>query len=264
MPKRYAKRYSRKSRKPSRKPSRKFYGVSKRVKSYVKKAIHSNIENKSKVTYLANQPVLTAETGVVPFSINCIPPVAQGNEQGERVGNVIKPVANWIRGFVNLKPHNELTNPYMPIKVKMWLCSYKILNRNAATLNAADFDRFFEEGNNTVPFQGNMLDMLLPVNKMDWTVYETRTINLGSTSTSTAFTSAGFVYDNSRFSVPFSFNVQKHLKTKLTYDDLSSSRPTNRNMYVIVQAVSAEGSSGGSLYTTCEVHYSHHFEFEDA
>lgn len=256
-------RSSRRSR-PSRRPVRRARTVSKTVKRYVKAAIHRNIENKVVVSNLANQTITTAGTAIQPFTINCLPTIGEGSEQGERIGLQIKPMVCTIRGFINMKPHNSATNPYMPIKVKMWLASYKVQNRNATALQLADFARFFEAGNTSVPFQGNMLDMVLPVNKADWTVYETRLINLGLTSNSTAYSGSGFTYDNSRFSVPFSFNVGKHLKQRLMYDDASTSRPTNRNMYVIIQAVSAEGSSGGNVFQTCEVHYSHRFEFEDA
>lgn len=252
-------------RRPARRPTRRPRKVSKAVRTYVKRTIHNNLENKIVVVNQSNNNVTTALSGAqAPYSINCIPIVGEGSEQGERVGVTINPRACTIRGFINIKPQNTLTNPYAPIKVKMWLCSYKLQNRNATALQLADFDRFFEAGNSTVGFQGNILDMILPVNKADWTLYEMRTINLGTSSTSSGHAGSGFVYDASRFSVPFYFNVGKHLKQKLIYDDLSSSRPTNRNMYVFVQAVAAEGSAGGGVYIPCEVHYSHKFEFEDA
>lgn len=239
--------------------------VSKATKRYVKKAIHSNIENKVQVINQSNNNITTALVGAsIPYIINCIPSIPSGSDQGERQGVVVTPRTVTIRGFVNMKPHNSTTNPYAPIKLKMWLVSYKLQNRNTATLALGDFDRFFEAGNSSAGFQGNMLDMLLPINKSDWIVYATKTINLGTSSTSSAYSGSGFTYDASRFSVPFYFNVGKHLKQKLMYDDANASQPTNRNMSVIVQAVSAEGSSGGGAFTPCEIHYSHRFEFEDA
>lgn len=239
--------------------------VSKATKKYVKRAIHTSIENKVVVINQANNAITTALTGVqAPYSINCIPAINTGAEQGERQGVVITPRVCTLKGFINLRPYNATTNPYAPIKVKMWLASYKIFNRNAATLQLADFNRFFEAGNSTVGFQGNLLDMVLPHNKSDWIIYETRSINLGTTSTSASHSGAGVSYDASRFSVPFSINVGKHLKQKLNYDDTDASRPTNRNMFLFVQAVAAEGTNGGSTFIPCEIHYSHRFEFEDA
>jgi len=262
----YGKRkYTKRTMRRRRPAYRKRTSVSRATKKYVKRIVHSNIENKIIVVNQVNNSVTTALVGAsIPFIINCIPNIPSGSDQGERQGVVVTPRAITVRGFINMKPHNSTTNPFAPIKVKMWLVSYKLQNRNTATLALGDFDRYFEAGNSSVGFQGNMLDMLLPINKSDWIVYATKTINLGTSSTSTAYTGSGFTYDASRFSVPFSFNVGKHLKQKIMYDDANASQPTNRNMSIIIQAVSAEGSSGGGAYTTCEVHYSHKFEFEDA
>jgi len=262
----YGKRkYTKRTMRRRRPAYRKRTTVSRATKKYVKRVVHNNIENKIVVVNQVNNPITTALVSAsIPYTINCLPIIGSGAEQGERQGNVITPRANIIRGFVNMKPHNSTTNPFAPIKLKMWLVSYKLQNRNAAALNLTDFDRFFEAGNSTVGFQGNMLDMLLPVNKFDWIVYATKSINIGTSSSSSAYSGSGFTYDASRFSVPFSFNVGKHLKQKLNYDDSTSSRPTNRNMFVVVQAVAAEGSSGGAAYITSEIHYSHRFEFEDA
>lgn len=235
--------------------------VSLATKKYVKAAIHKQIENKVIVSNLANQSLPTALIGTDPWHFNLIPLIPEGNEQGERDGVIVTPRRCVIKGFVNLKPYNATTNPHQPVKMKMWVVSNKQANRNSATLAAGAFDQFFEGGNSAFPFQGNMLDMILPVNKQYWTVYATKSINLGSTYGSTM--SGTVVHDNSRFSVPFSFNIGKHLKTKLKFDDLDTNRATNRNMWLVVQAVTAEGSTG-IAYVTSEIHYAYEFQFEDA
>lgn len=235
--------------------------VSLATKKYVKAAIHKQIENKVIVSNLANQSIVTALLGTDPFQLNLLPLIPEGNEQGERSGVIVTPRRCVIKGFVNLRPYNATTNPHQPVKLKMWVLSYKPLNRNAATLAAGSFDNFFEGGNASFPFQGNMLDMILPVNKQEWTVYATKMINLGSTYGGTA--GGSVVHDNSRFSVPFSFNIGKYLKQKLKFDDVDTNRATNRNMWLVVQAVSAEGSTGIGI-TPAEIHYAYEFQFEDA
>lgn len=261
----------RKPARPGRRPGgrklryrKRYRKVPKGVKKYVKRAIHRNIENKILVSYLANQSITTADSDYQVASINLLPPIPKGSDQGERLGIRIKPMVNSIRGYINLKPHNSLTNPYTPVKVRLMVVSYKLQNRDSVALSLSDFARIFEAGNNTVPFQGNMLDMVLPVNKSDWIVYENRVISVGSTSGSSSVQGSGVIYDTSRFSVYFSFNVRKYCKQFLTFDDLSASRPTNRNLYLLIQPVSAEGSHGGGTYTPIEMHYVHRFEFEDA
>jgi len=61
-------------------------------------------------------------------------------------------------------------------------------------------------------------------------------------------------------SVPFSFSYGKHCKT-LKFDD-SGPVPTNRNMFIVFQAVSANGASGGG-YIPAEYHYTNRVDYED-
>lgn len=236
--------------------------VSKSVRKYVKNAIHRNVENKVATSLGVNQSIITAGTSNTPYFLNLLPQPSQGTGHAGRIGNEIRLVNSYIKGRINILPYNVTTNPNpVPLIVKMWLCANKQSNNpNMAVLST--FSTFFDTGNVNSSFQGNQLDTLLSPNKDAWTIYKTKTIKLGAASfSSTGPVGSGGYFDNSPMSVPFSFSISQHVKN-LKFDD-TTALPTNRNLYLLIQAVSADGSNT-SAYTTCELHYSTRWEFEDA
>lgn len=235
--------------------------VSKAVKSYVKKTISSRSENKVFIDYGANQALTTCSGSSTPIFRSLLPAINQNSNHAGRVGNEITIKSGVIKGFVNLRPYNATTNPLpCPVFIKMWLCSAKKINGKDLSLTSIGTN-FFELSGSTTSFQGNMLDMVLSPNKEYWTIYRTKTVELGATSvTATGPVTSGGYYDNSKMSAPFSFSFGKHVK-KIKYDD-NADTPVNRNMYLILQAVCADGTDGGG-YVSCEFHYNTRVEYED-
>lgn len=246
--------YRRRARKSTAKPK-----VSTAVKKYVKNSIHRLAENKVLISSNVNQSLTTASASN-PASINLCPTVAQGTSHVGRIGNEIKLVKGFIRGFVNLLPYNATTNPLStPVMVKLWVCSNKKIQ--STTFSSIGSGDFFEDNASTANFAGNLKDMMLSVNKENWHVYATKTFELGATyASSTGPTGTSGYFDNSKMIIPFYFNFGKHLKTTLKYND-TDTNPTNRNMFLLLQAVYADGST--SSVTPAEYHYHIRWEFED-
>lgn len=236
--------------------------VSKCVKKYVKRALHANVENKQIVVTNINQTITTV-SAAVPTFVSLIGQISQGNTSNTRVGNQVKCVKGIIRGYLNYLPYNVSTNPQSaPLWVKMWLVSPKAINTNvlSSTVIATDF---FDLGGAVGSFSGNMRDIIVPVNTEFWTVYATKTAKIGFSSQATGGTpiSTQTWYDNSPFTVPFTFNYGKHLKQVLKFNDASPTC-TNRSMFLILQAVYADGTN--TAITAAEYHYSNEFKYEDA
>ena len=249
-------RKTRKNRAPAKK-------VSKAVKSYVKRAIHSNIENKLWNRFASNETITTAAASN-PEYINLVPYPSQSTTatQYTRIGNRIKVMKAYIKGFVNLRPYSSTLNPLVgPLYVKMWLCRYKELNCADISLTNISTN-FFEGVAGSTSFQGNMLDMSLTNNKDDWIIYKTKTFELGTTATgpSTGFYGATW-NDNSRMTKPFYFSYGKHLRKQLQFD-VNGNAPTNTNLFLVTQVVYADGSA--SAVDAAEYHYTIRAEFEDA
>lgn len=246
------------SRRPRNNKTRKAYRkpkVSKGVKMYVKKAIASNSENKVYVDYGANQSILSA-SGTNPVYKSLIPPLSQGVGHGQRIGNEVKIKSAYIKGYVNLLPYNSVINPfYAPQMVKIWICSNKKIQTGDITQTSIATN-FFELTGGTAGFQSNTLDLCFSPNKEYWTIYATKTFELGLTAgINTQY------QDNSHFTRPFYFNYGKHLKSKLKYDD-GATACINRNMFIVFQVVHADGSSTTGE-TPAEFHYSSRIEYED-
>lgn len=242
-----AKRTYRKKRTYKRKPT-----VSTAVKSYVKKTIHGAIENKCTDFIALNQP-LASLTG---FSTPLCPYLNQGTTQGTRIGNEIRIVKGTIKVMVNLLPYNAVSNPFITQRVRILVLSLKDQN---STFNATGI---WQYGASSLNLQANLGDIMYSVNKELYTVYMDRNFELSSPSQSSLTNNtAGQHFSNSPFQRSFNIDFGKYMKQKLKYND-TTNVPTNRNMFLFIQSVNADGSS--TAVTPVEVHYLYHCEYEDA
>lgn len=240
--------------------TRKAPKVSNAVRSYVRRAIHSNLENKLWTTYAANQSITTAGSSNFIYPINLLPVLQQGTGKSQRIGTEITMRTGTIKGRINLLPYSAVTNPNpSPALVKMWLISYRVANQPTMT-STTTYATFFDAGNSAVPPQGNVLDTLLEVNNDVWKVHATRSFKLSTTAAGASF-GTGSNYDTGSISVPYSFSYGK-LFSKLKYDD-NITNITNKNLHLLIQVVNADGTLS-SGYAMAETHYSVAVKFEDA
>lgn len=243
--------------------------VSPIVKKYVKRAIHKNIENKEIIDYFNNQTIQTLSSGTNTGG-NCrilLPLPAQGTADNQRIGNQIKIAKAYIKGHINIKPYDVMTNPVgTPLLVKMWVFRDLQTSGTAAISGGSltsYFDGFFRGNGTALPFQGYPIDMDLPIDDNHFKVLASKTFKIGaSNATSTGPVGTGGYFDNSPMSVPFYFNWGKYVKKQIKWID-GGSYPANANCYIVVQAVRADGASSGS-YQMAEWHAVNHIKFEDA
>lgn len=233
--------------------------VSPAVKTYVKRAIHTNQENKVWIDYAINQTIPTASANT-PVNRNLIPKLTQGAGSSNRIGNTIRIRSAFIRGHVNLLPYNANFNPTVgPVLVKMWLLRSKTVN--TSDLGGTQMTSFFETNNGTTGFQANMLDMLLTENKEFFTVLKTKKFELGATSSTSVASALPLNLDNSKYTMPFYFSYGKYLKKLTRYNDAADAC-VNNNLFICWQAIYADGSS--LAFNAAEFHYTIRVEYEDA
>jgi len=258
----YAKRFSK--RKATKRPTKRVYrkrgGARKSIVKIVKSVLSRQAENKAWFDYGVNQSIASVSV-TTPINKNLLPQLSQGTGHSARVGNEVRVKSGYVRGHVNILPFDNTTNSLpVPCYVKIWILSQKVIN--TSTLSSTSIGTtFFDIVNSSIGLQGNMLDMELTNNKDVWIVHATKTMKLGSgyPSAGGPVTTTGY-YDNSPMSVPFYFNFGKYVKT-LKYDDTSVA-PTNRNMWIAFQVVSANGAnSSGQIMA--EFHYTTRVEYED-
>lgn len=255
MPYYAKKRFARKPRYAARKPRAKAKTVSQAVKRYVKRSIHSNIENQTKSLVYLNNAVASATGYSQPLIPN---PTQGGTDIEKRRGNEISLRGGYIKGYINLLPWDGTTNPQSTVHVRMMIISRK--DENAATFNAANI---WQYGNTSLGVQNNIGDCLYKVNSDLFTVHEQKHLTLGATSlSSTVSTQVPNIMSNFKSTLPFYFNWGKHFKTKLKYND-NSSLCTNRNCFLFVTATYSDGSTNANL-SPVEVHFLNQYEWEDA
>lgn len=238
--------------------------VSKTVKRFVKREIGRRIENKEFITYSANGSITTAGVGSSPVCWGLFPSLTNGTNDSNLLGKEAKPVSGIIHGHVNLLPYNSTTNPNPgPLYVKIFFLKNTITQGQFSTVPSTFFDAFYKVNNGSATFQGNTLDLHLPVNQEGWRLLGTRTIKLGSTAPSaTGPISSGTYFDNSTMSRSFKFNWGRFAKKVLKFND-GGGLPLNNNMYMVMQAVPANGTTNTG-YVPAEYHFVNRFKFEDA
>lgn len=260
----YGKRTYRKRRpvaKKARRVSRKSSSTRKSITKIVKSVISRQAENKIWIDYGINQTI-PVTVGNVPVSKNLVPLLTQGTTKSNRIGNEINVKGGYVRGHVNLLPYDvTLNSGPIPVWLRIWILTCK--QENTTNLSSTFISsNFLDINTTTVGLQGNMLDMDLPVSKDNWIVHTSKTIKLGVgaiTSVGPVGTN-GYYEGSSSFSVPFYFNIGKYLK-KIKYDD-NNNFPTNKNMFIVFQAVPANGSNGGNQIPA-EFHYTTRITYED-
>lgn len=257
--------YKKSYRRPRRKIARRRVvkkTVSKSVKRYVKSYIARQAENKFLISRGTNQAISTC-VATTPTAISLLPSLASGSSRHTRVGNSIKLKRGFISGRVNLLIYNSVTNPNgCPIAVKMWLMSSKAYNEIGAFSGTPAASAFFKSDTSPAGMSGNVLDLTQSVDDENFKVYASKTVILGTSAATNNFPSTSVdAYTSNSFSAPFYFNWSKHVKSLKYNDTASSSIPTNRNMWLVFQAVSLDGRS----VTTqpAEFHYTIENHFED-
>lgn len=239
---------------------RKARPVNNAVKQYVKRSIHMGKEKKIWIDYGSNQNITNASSGT-PTGRSLLPFVLQGTQHHQRIGNEVNVRFGAIRGYVNLKPYDAINNPHPSVQlVKIWIVKSRLLNDNL--VSSYDWSRWFDTGATYAPFQGNTLDMVLTPNKDLFKVIAVKQMKLGMSNTSAGATSTNSYFDNSSMTVPFYFNFTKAMRKKLKYLDNVTGYPMNDNLFIIFQAVNADGSSTSIVST--EFHYQTKVEYEDA
>nr|WAE42925.1 MAG: capsid protein [Cressdnaviricota sp.] len=238
--------------------------VSKTIKNYVKRELHREVENKEYVYYTYNQPIITANASYPTTEYHLLPVLVNGTGTAQRIGDKIRILRATMSGVISLLPYNIATNPYVgPVMVKMFICSY-IPNHEPLVVNTNANQYFFNAGGSYASFQGDVLDMDLPINKQQWKLHKTKIFTLGVSSPSTSTATNTNFYDNRNSSVKYRINYTKYCKKQLMYPDATSSFAQNDMLYCIFQAVYPDGTVSSSASRLAEYSMVNHVYYEDA
>lgn len=195
--------------------------------------------------------ILTPDAVGTNYSIT----VPQGQGQGNRIANEIKPVRCVISGVLRFNTSFDTTINYnaCPIHVTMWIVKInKHLVDSVSNLdNIIDptTGTFFQQGNSSVGFDGTTVDMLKEPNRDIVTVLKKRTFKLGMNQIISAFATgsannvqnqfANNDYDLSRM---FKIDITKIYPKLVRFNDGSDTPTSNRKLYLMFSIQRIDGN----------------------
>nr|WAE42446.1 MAG: capsid protein [Cressdnaviricota sp.] len=243
--KKFPRRRPRKGYKKVAKVARRRSGLTSAVKKYVKKTIHSNIENKVTKLSSATNIVTSYANNTALLTLSMIPygNIAQGAGAGDRIGNTIK-TRRCMFNFV-LRPNGyNGTNNALPTPQDVLIFFGKVKNSKPQQPISSDYAKIWQNGDSYQGFQSNTLDLIQDVNKDWFTVYKVYKFKVGVSSYNGTGSQAGNQYYNNndyKYNVIKRLNITKMCPKTIKFND-TISQPTNDGLWMWATCVNADGS----------------------
>jgi len=259
------------AKRPTRKSAvgRKGSSVSVAVKKYVKSTIARDIENKRASTdnsfavgSIANSGILYARpiTPAIGF-MN----IGQGVGQGDRTGNMIKTRRAIFRYVLFPVPYDLTVNPN-PAPVEVMIIFGYVKATPTTTPTVANIQQLYQLGNTALAPQGDLGDLINPFNTDVWTIKKLIKHKIGY---AVAEGSGGrpnnqyFANNDFKMNVHRVVDITSIYPSKFTFQDTVNT-PTNQALFVMVQAVNADGTVSTALNTKAFIEYNLDYAYEDA
>lgn len=241
--------------------------VSGKVKTYVQRAIHKQIENKS-IQYNGSFTMVNYNDdntmrgfALSPGTSIAIP---QGTGAGSRTGNRIKIIKAKLNFWITISPYSGLLNPTpKPILIRMWI-GYSKTNPTLIP-PATDQSFLFQNGDSASAPNNFIPDMLRSVNKDKFVIFRDMKFKLGCADfTGTGATAGSQYYSNNdfKYNILKSIDITKYLISNVTYND-ATVIPTSRGLFCWVQIVYADNNVT-SGYIPASFAYFVDLTYEDA
>lgn len=263
-------RYGRKRTNKGKKPSL-------AIKRYVKRVIHSQIENKSFTT--EQSETMSAPSNALGFqaanivqltpsnATNSLYTIIQGTGQGARVGNVINCRKAVFRAIFYPQSYNVTSNPTpKPLDICIWIFSVKRGLPGYTVLDAwtrfnADF---FGNGSGSNGTFNNLYDLVSDTNSDVLQVHYKRIVKLGASSAILQTGgSAQFANNDYKYNQMLKINLTKYMPKRITFND-SDNNSTSRQLFLLACPYNADGTTIPSTTLPCSWFYGFDMIYEDA
>lgn len=252
-------------KKPIKKTYKKRTAVSASVKRYVKRTIHSQIENKCEVfensqavTSYAVNPSLAVQS-LIPYQN-----ISHGTFQGSKIGNEIRTRKLMLR-FVLLPMPYDVTNNPTPKPQNVILFIGKVKNAKPQFPVAADFAKLYQTGDTSAPPVSNLYDCISPLNTDYFTIYKKMMFKVGTNFYSGTGSDANrqFLTNNDyKLNVIKSINITKYCPKLLKFND-GTLQPTNDGLFLWSMSINADGTQSIANVTT-RLQTTVEYTYEDA
>ena len=257
-------------RQKRRAAGRKHSSVSVAVKSYVNRAIHKNVENKSVVkrgdlvfgTYTATPNM--ACTPIYPEHTALVIP--QGSGAGERIGNVITTRRLQLKYILYPVKQDVGTNPQpFPKEVIIWIGYLR--GSRITQPQTTGFVDLFQDGNTSNSPFSDLWDVMMPINKDVFHVCKTIRHKIGN---SIVVDYDGHIKENMfganndfKLNSSRTLNLSTYLGNKVRFDDATTD--STSGLFMWMTAVNANNELDYSqAVATIGMSYILTYDYEDA
>lgn len=242
----------------------------KAVRKIVKQVVSREAETKMVQYFTTGRDILPSSASGFIDTITPVSPytgqleIAQGVGQGERIGNRVKIKSLNIKGTIFPLPYNASTNPTpVPVQVVLW---FFYSRQTPSTTPGGLTGGFLQEGDSTRNLQNNLSDLVSRVNNDAYRLLARRVFKIGygaygGTGTQAAF--QGFVNNDFKLNRNFSIPLTRHAVKTVIYNDASSNTPRSRGIFMMAQAIAADGSSLANNIIPAAMTYQMECTYED-
>lgn len=270
-------KFNKKRSSRAKKSVRKTRSVALSVKRYVKRAIHSQIENKSYSTEQADtlsnpaNPVAFQAGNIIQLTpsnaTNSAYTIVQNVGQGGRIGNAIHLRKATFKCIMYPQQYNVTSNPTpKPLDVCIYIFSIKqgICGATVADAWTRFNTDFFGNGNSSNGTLNNLYDAVSDVNSDVVHLYYKRIVKLGAsaaqlqTGGSAALSNNDYKY-NQMLRIP----ITKYLPKKITFND-TDNNSTSKQVYLLVCPYNADGTTQPSTTLSLSMFWGIDLIYEDA
>lgn len=252
-------------------------GVSEPVKEYVKKAIHTMMENKQYTTEVAKtcsnfSGGANWQSGNVfqltPSSAtNALYTIVQGTGEGARVGNSFNIVKAKVRMIMYPQLYNATSNPTpKPQDIVIYICSGKkgVVCNTVSDLYTICNTTFYANGSSSNGMLGNLYDLVSVPNNEVIKVHRKLQFKLGaSNSQLQTGVNAGWSNNDYSYNCRLSLDITPYLPKKITFND-GDNNSTSGQVFLMICCVNADGTGTASTTYPMSVFFGLDLYYEDA
>jgi len=200
--------------------------VSKKVKTYVKREVARQIQNKKTNRELSEVQYSTLLDSSLVYTL--LPSISQGDGQGDRTGTGVRLKKAMLR--MQCASTNGLVSSH-------WVDVYIFkMKSGIAPPTASQMVKFLENGNTALGYQGRVLDGLRPVNSDIFTLKYKLRRQLASNYAG----NPGTPINNTPQCFTLKKDITKYFHKIWKYDDVAIA-PTNDNLFIGVCATDPQG-----------------------
>jgi len=166
----------------------------------------------------------------------------QGVGQGQRVGNKVRTKRCILSGVITSSGYNAVSNAFpTPQDVVIWIFTTKQSNSITTSLSSANF---FQNGSTTSNLQGNLVDLILPINQDSFILRGRKVFKQGYASyvgSGNIPNSGNFNNNDYKLSNIFKWDITDMLPTVIDWND-GSAFPNSYLVQMAVESVDSQGT----------------------